>query len=64
MMAQSKLKAIRVRVQVFEVLFPIILSTGYSGRIDEIKAKELGVRDFMMKPVMMNQLKKVISEIL
>ena len=43
---------------------PIILCTGFSEQIDEKRAKEMGVRAFLMKPVVMGQIAKTIREVL
>ena len=42
----------------------IILCTGHSDLIDERKAKEEGIRHFMMKPLRRNELAKVIRNAL
>jgi PAS domain S-box-containing protein len=43
---------------------PIILCTGYSGLINEEKAKKLGIREYVMKPVTMKSLAKVVRKVL
>jgi len=43
---------------------PIILCTGYSEHITEEKAKELGVREFLMKPFEIEDLAKTIRKVL
>jgi signal transduction histidine kinase/ActR/RegA family two-component response regulator len=43
---------------------PIIICTGYSDLINEEKAKELGVRDYIMKPLGKKELGKVIRDVL
>jgi len=43
---------------------PVILCTGFSEQIDEKKAKAMGVRAFLMKPVVMGQIAKTIREVL
>jgi two-component system cell cycle sensor histidine kinase/response regulator CckA len=43
---------------------PIILCTGFSERINEEKAKAMGIRDFIMKPLAMGDLAKRIREVL
>ena len=40
--------------------FPIILCTGFSEIINEESAKEMGVKEYLMKPVVMNELAPVI----
>jgi CheY-like chemotaxis protein len=39
---------------------PIILCTGFSARIDEIKAKAMGIRAFVLKPIVKNDLARKI----
>lgn len=43
---------------------PIILCTGFSELINESKAKEMGIRDFIMKPYSLNILDKSIRKVL
>lgn len=43
---------------------PIILSTGYSSRIDEDKTENAGIRAFLMKPVGIKELSECIRRIL
>ncbi len=43
---------------------PIILSTGYSESVSPEKAKEIGIREFMMKPVKKKEMAKVIRRVL
>jgi two-component system cell cycle sensor histidine kinase/response regulator CckA len=43
---------------------PIILCTGYSARITEAEAKELGVREFMSKPMVIGELAYIIRKVL
>jgi CheY-like chemotaxis protein len=40
---------------------PVILSTGFSDVMDERKAREMGVREFLMKPAGINDLKNAIK---
>jgi len=53
----KKIRSIRADI-------PIIVSTGYNEKIDTEKAKELGVREIMVKPVRMNNLAKTIRKAL
>jgi PAS domain S-box-containing protein len=39
---------------------PIVMCTGYSKRIDEVRAKTLGIRQFIMKPVAMRELARAV----
>ena len=43
---------------------PIILCTGFSERISEENAKAMGIKGFIMKPVVVRDLAKMIREIL
>jgi len=43
---------------------PIILCTGYSEQIDEKKAGEMGIRAFVMKPIVMGQIADTIRDVL
>ena len=43
---------------------PIILCTGYSERISEEKAKSMGIREFVMKPLVMKDLAKTVRKAL
>jgi CheY-like chemotaxis protein len=43
---------------------PIILCTGFSGHITEEKAKAIGVREFVMKPLVIADLAKVVRQAL
>jgi len=43
---------------------PIILCTGYSERVSEGNAKEMGIKEFVMKPLVMRDLAKVIRKVL
>lgn len=43
---------------------PIILSTGFSERIDEESAKAVGIKAFVMKPVVINELARTVRDVL
>jgi PAS domain S-box-containing protein len=43
---------------------PVILCTGFSELISEEGAKELGIREFLMKPIRMNDLARIIRRVL
>jgi len=43
---------------------PIILSTGFSEIVNEQQAKEVGIREFIMKPLAIRDLYKVICKVL
>jgi FixJ family two-component response regulator len=43
---------------------PIILCTGFSEGIDAAKAKEIGIREYMMKPVVFRELADTVRRVL
>jgi CheY-like chemotaxis protein len=43
---------------------PIILCTGYSECISEEKAKEIGIREFILKPLVMAKLAGTVRSVL
>ncbi len=43
---------------------PIILCTGFSENVDENQAKEVGIKEFVLKPIAPNDLARKINEIL
>ena len=43
---------------------PIILCTGFSEKIDERRAKEMGISAFVMKPIVMRDMANTIREVL
>ena len=43
---------------------PIILCTGFSERINEEKAKAMGIRKFVMKPLVMSELAEAVRRVL
>lgn len=42
---------------------PVILCTGYSEQIDEKTAREMGIRAFVMKPIVMKDIAETIREV-
>ncbi len=52
-------KMLRVRKEM-----PIILCTGYSETVSAEKAKEVGIREFVMKPVVKKELAETIRRVL
>ena len=50
----SKLLALRPDI-------PVILSTGFSDVMDESKARRMGIREFLVKPAGIDELKGAIS---
>lgn len=43
---------------------PIVMCTGYSQRVGPEEARQIGVRDYILKPVMSNDLNDVLSRVL
>jgi PAS domain S-box-containing protein len=43
---------------------PVIICTGYSNLLDKDKAEALGIAAFVMKPVVMKQITRVVREVL
>ncbi len=43
---------------------PVILCTGFSERMDQKKAHAMGIKGFMMKPVMMSKMARIIRKVL
>ena len=43
---------------------PIILCTGYSTIISEEEAKKMGIKEFVMKPIITKQIAKLIRKVL
>ncbi|RPI74849.1 MAG: PAS domain S-box protein, partial [Desulfobacteraceae bacterium] len=43
---------------------PIILCTGFSEQVNEENAKALGIKAFIMKPIMMQEMAKVLRKVL
>jgi len=43
---------------------PIILCTGFSEQIDEYSAKEMGIRAYVMKPIVGKEIANTIREVL
>lgn len=43
---------------------PVILCTGFSERITKEKAEGIGIREFLLKPLVMNDLARVIHRVI
>ena len=43
---------------------PIILTTGYSESVNENTAKEMGIKEFVMKPISMADLSRIIASLI
>jgi two-component system, cell cycle sensor histidine kinase and response regulator CckA len=52
------------KLMVIRPEIPVILCTGFSDKIDEQKAKEIGISSFVMKPIVMGELAKTIRDVL
>jgi CheY-like chemotaxis protein len=53
----KELKVIRPEI-------PVILCTGFSDKIDEGKAKKIGINSFVMKPIVMSEMANTIRDVL
>ena len=43
---------------------PVILCTGFSEQISEEHAKEMGIKEFILKPLLMNKLAGAVRAVL
>lgn len=43
---------------------PIIIVTGYSERMDGDKAKRMGIKSFLLKPIVMRDLANSVRQVL
>ena len=43
---------------------PVIICTGYSERLDRVKASEIGVKGFLMKPIVTSDLANTVRTLL
>ena len=43
---------------------PVILCTGYSERISKERAQDLGIKEFILKPIVMRELAKTVRGVL
>ena len=43
---------------------PVILCTGYSERISKEKARQIGIREFILKPIVMRKLGTAVRDLL
>ena len=57
-------KELTIQLMSIRQSIPIILCTGYSEQIDSSKAQELGIKAFIIKPLVMNQIAFTIREVL
>ena len=65
-MTMPKMTGDRLAIELMGIRpgIPIILCTGFSERITGEKAKEIGIRKFVMKPLLMNDLAEAVREVL
>jgi len=65
-MTMPNLRGDRLAQQMMEIRpdIPIIMSTGFSKQIDEDKAKEMGIKAFTMKPLILRKLANTVREVL
>jgi PAS domain S-box-containing protein len=65
-MTMPDMTGAELAVQILKIKpgMPIILCTGYSEQINEEKAKSLGIRAFIMKPVKISKLTETIRKVL
>jgi len=52
------------KIMIIRSDIPIILCTGFSEKMSEEKAKSLGIREFIMKPVIRGEIAKIIRHVL
>lgn len=64
--AMPKMTGVQLAEKMFEEKagIPIILSTGYSATIDAEKARALGFKAFLLKPVMRDKLARTVRHVL
>lgn len=43
---------------------PIIICTGYSSKVDKVKAKQIGISEFASKPLNSGEIVKLIRKVL
>jgi PAS domain S-box-containing protein len=65
-MIMPKMTGDELAVQLLEIRpdLPIILATGYSENMTEAKAKALGIKAFAFKPLVIEELSRLIREVL
>ena len=54
----------RYRVVPLFPYIPIILCTGYSERISKDKAHQIGIKEFVLKPIIMSDMAKTVRNVL
>ena len=65
-MAMPNMSGDRLASEVVKIRpnIPILLCTGFSERMSEEKAKSMGIKGFLMKPIVMRDLSNKIREVL
>lgn len=65
-MTMPQMTGVELARRVMEVRpdIPVILCTGYSEQVDKRKAKELGIRGFMMKPCTLRAFGEMVQRVL
>ena len=65
-MTMPKMTGDKLAVELLKIKpeLPIILSTGFSKDMDKTKSEQLGIQGFMMKPVVMLDLYKMVRQLL
>ena len=43
---------------------PVIICTGYSQTIDQERAKRIGIKAFVMKPILINEIAAAVRKVL
>jgi CheY-like chemotaxis protein len=57
-------KSLAKEMMVIRPEIPVILYTGFSEQIDENSAREMGIKAYLMKPIVMHDLAKTVREVL
>ncbi|MCF8089197.1 MAG: response regulator, partial [Desulfotignum sp.] len=65
-MAMPDMSGERMAQEIIQVRYdmPIIICTGHSDCMDENRAMELGIKAFIMKPIGMAELTKIVRKVL
>jgi DNA-binding NtrC family response regulator len=65
-MTMPKMTGDRLARKILEIRpdMPIILCTGYSERLTEEQARQIGIKGFAYKPIPINDLAKLIRKVL
>lgn len=65
-MAMPHMTGAELSMKIMEIRpnMPIILCTGYSDQIDELKSRELGIKKMLLKPLSVSEASRAIREVL